>query len=157
MSDLDNALDRLDGYEWIEGIDQIANGARALAAASRAGRLNFDATQTSLNLLGDPNEPDVDLPGIFALLVQELTNPKTNPTLAVLPDEPRKTVQQLGESHVLETAYAPRDCPNEAAGLISEHTPTSSEGRCQAVTDAEREELRRKVADVNKRSENRPR
>jgi hypothetical protein len=155
MSDLDNLLEEFDGLDWIPGVSHILTGVRDLATASREGRMTVDATQTVLTTIAQPNGPDVV--EVLSLLVQELTNAKTNPALAVLPDDVRKTVQQLGEVHVLETAYAPRDCPNEAAGLISQHTPTSSEGRCQAVTDAEREELSRKVAEANKRSENRPR
>lgn len=156
MSDLDNALADLDGFDWIPGIRQILDGARTLHTAIRAGQVDADATQTALTILANPHGPD--LPEILALLVQDLTNPATNPALAGLPDEIAKDVQLLGETHVHQTAdYTPRDCPNEAAGLISEHTPTSSEGRCPAVTDAEREALRRKVAEANKRSENRPR
>jgi hypothetical protein len=152
MAALDEVFEDLDGFGWIPGIGQILDGARTLQTAIRDGQVDADATQTALTIFANPHGPD--LVEVLSLLVQELTNPRTNPALAVLPDEPRKTVQQLGEVHVLETAYAPRDCPNEAAGLISEHTPTNGEGRCQAVTDAEREELRRKVAEANKRSEN---
>lgn len=152
MAALDEVFEDLDGFGWIPGIGQILDGARTLQTAIRDGQVDADATQTALTVLANPHGPD--LVEVLSLLVQELTNPRTNPALAVLPDEPRKTVQQLGEVHVLETAYAPRDCPNEAAGLISQHAPTSSEGRCQAVTDAEREELSRKVAEANKRSEN---
>lgn len=156
MAALDEVLEDLDGFAWIPGIAQILDGARTLASASRDGQLTADATQTALTILANPTGPD--LPEILALLVQDLTNPATNPALTTLPDEIAKDVQLLGETHVHQTAdYTPRDCPNEAAGLIYEHTPTSSEGRCPAVTDAEREELRRKVADANKRSENRPR
>lgn len=152
MAALDEALEDLDGFAWIPGIAQILDGARTLHTAIRAGQVDADATQTALTVLANPHGPD--LPKILALLVQDLTNP-TNPALAGLPDEVAKDVQLLGETHVHQTAdYTPREAPNEAAGLISEHTPTSSEGRCPAVTDAEREELRRKVADVNKRSEN---
>ncbi|MGW7630469.1 hypothetical protein ACWGKO_16260 [Streptomyces griseoincarnatus] len=153
MAALDEALEDLDGFAWIPGIGQILDGARTLHTAIRTGQVDADATQTALTILANPHGPD--LVEILALLVQDLTNPQTNPALAALPDEVAKDVQLLGETHVHQTAdYTPRDCPNEAAGLISEHTPTNGEGRCQAVTDAEREELRRKVAEANKRSEN---
>ena len=156
MAALDEVFEDLDGFGWIPGIGQILDGARTLQTAVRDGQVDVDATQTALTIFANPHGPD--LPEILALLVQDLTNPHTNPALSGLPDEVAKDVQLLGETHVHQTAdYAPRDCPNEAAGLISQHAPTSSEGKCQAVTDAEREELRRKVAEANKRSENRSR
>ncbi|MEU0656098.1 hypothetical protein ABZ485_28170 [Streptomyces albogriseolus] len=156
MAALDEVFEDLDGFAWIPGIAQILDGARTLHTAIHAGQVDADATQTALTTIAQPNGPD--LVEVLSLLVQDLTNPQTNPALAGLPDEVAKDVQLLGETHVHQTAdYTPREAPNEAAGLISEHTPTSSEGRCQAVTDAEREELRRKVAEANKRSENRPR
>ena len=143
MSDLDNTLDDLTGFDWIPGIRQILNGARALASASRDGRLDLDATPTALTLLANPHGPD--LPELFALLVQELTNPATNPTLAVLPDDVRKDVQRLGETHVLETAYAPQGAPNEAAGLIAESEPITQVDPVEVI--------RRKNAARNRRSE----
>ena len=156
MAALDEVFDDLDGFGWIPGIGQILDGARTLQTAIHAGQLTADATQTALTIFANPHGPD--LVEVLALLVQDLTNPTVNPALAGLPDEIAKDVQLLGETHVHQTAdYTPREAPNEAAGLISQHAPTSGEGRCQAVTDAEREELRRKVAEANKRSENRPR
>ena len=92
----------------------------------------------------------------LAHLVQDLTNPATNRALTGLPDDVAKRVQHLGELHVYETAeYAPREQPNEAAGLIYEHDTRG--GRCEAVTDQEKEALSKKLKEVNERSENRPR
>ena len=155
MTALDDTLDDLAGFDWIPGIALILDGVHALNQAARTGQLTADGTQTALTLLANPHGPD--LPHLIAALVQTLTSPD-NRALTGLPDDVAKKVQHLGELHAYETAeYTPRDCPNEAAALIYEHTPASSEGRCQAVTDAEREELSRKVAEANKRSENRPR
>lgn len=143
MSDLDNTLDDLAGFDWIPGIAEILKGARILRAASRDGRLDLDATPTALTLLANPHGPD--LPEVLSLLVQDLTNPATNPTLAVLPDDVRKDVQRLGETHVLETAYAPQDAPNEAAGLIAESEPIAQVDPVEVI--------RQKNAARNRRSE----
>lgn len=151
---LDDTLDDLAGFDWIPGIAQICDGVRALDTAARTGQLTADGTQTALTLLANPNNPD--LPALLAALAQSLTNPTTNRALAGLPDEVAKKVQHLGEMHAYETAeYAPRDHPNEAAGLIYEHD--TREGRCDAMTDQEKEALSKKVKEVNERSENRPR
>ena len=155
---LDDTLDDLAGFDWIPGIAQILDGLRTIRDAAANGQLTADATQTLLVLIANPHGPD--LTEALAHLVQDLTNPDTNRALTALPDDVAKDVQLLGEQHVHQTAdYTPRDCPNEAAGLIYEHTDTHDTrgGRCEAVTDAEREELSRKVAEANKQSTNRPR
>lgn len=152
MTALDDTLDDLAGLSWLPGIAQILDGINTARTAAASGRLSTDATQTLLALLGNPNGPD--LPEALAHLVQDLTNPVTNRALTSLPDDVAKDVQLLGEQHVHQTAdYTPRDCPNEAAALIYEHTDTR-EGRCQTVTDKEREELSKKNAEKNERSEN---
>jgi hypothetical protein len=151
---LDDTLDDLAGFDWIPGVAQVLDGLRTIQTAATNGQLTADATQTLLVLIANPNGPD--LTEALAHLVQDLTNPGTNRTLAGLPDEVAKKVQHLGELHVYETAeYAPREQPNEAAGLIYEHDTRG--GRCEAMTDKEREELSRKNAEKNKQSLNRPR
>ncbi len=154
MTALDDTLDDLAGFDWIPGIAEFLAFARTARDAAAHGQLTADATQTLLVLIANPNGPD--LTEALAHLVQDLTNPATNRALTGLPDEVAKKVQHLGEMHAYETAeYAPRDQPNEAAGLIYEHD--THEGRCTDMTDAEREELSKKVKDANKQSENRPR
>lgn len=148
MTGLDDTLDDLTGFAWIPGVQQIVDGITTAQQAARAGELDTDATQTLLSLIGNPHGPD--LQEALAGLAREVTNPDTNPTLNDLDNDTRKTVQHLGELHAFETAqYAVRDHTNEAAGLITE-------GRCPAVTDQQRKELSKKVADANRRSENRP-
>ncbi|MFF7335424.1 hypothetical protein [Streptomyces sp. NPDC008150] len=150
---LQDTLDDLSGYDWIPGVTQIVDGIRSAQHAVAAGQLSLDATQTLLSLLGNPNGPD--LLTALAHLVQHVTSP-ANPSLGALPDDVRKTVQHCGEAHAYETAeYAPRDQPNEAAGLIFEHTPTAGRG-CSTVTETDRKELSDKVSKANKQSANRP-
>ena len=147
MTALDDTLDDLAGFGWIPGIRQILDGLTTARDAATNGQLSADATQTLLVLTSNPHGPD--LTEALAHLVQDLTNPATNRALTGLPDDVAKRVQHLGELHVYETAeYAPREQPNEAAGLIYEHADTT-EGGCTAVDD----ELRRKNAEKNKRSE----
>lgn len=151
MTALDDTLDDLAGFDWIPGIAQFLTFARTAQHAAVTGQLDADATQTLLVLIANPHGPD--LTEALAHLVQDLTNPGTNRALAGLPDDVAKQVQHRGELHVHETAdYTPRDHVNEAAGLIYEHTDTRNTrwGEVQAVTDAEREELSRKIADANK-------
>ncbi|MEU9947083.1 hypothetical protein [Streptomyces sp. NPDC047939] len=155
MGDLQDTLDDLAGFDWVPGIRKILNGFQEVADAATAGKLDADATQTTLTLLANPHGPD--LPQALALLAAHLMTQHTNPALAFLDDDTVKTVQRLGEQHVFETAeYTPRDHPNEAAGLIYE----AAEGRSQAMTyldDAQRKELSDKVKKVNKDSQSRPR
>lgn len=155
MTPLDDTLDDLDGFAWIPGMAQILDGIRTAQQAAANGQLNLDATQTLLVLLGNPNGPD--LQQALAELAQTITNPDTNTALRALDPHTVKTVQHLGELHVYETAeYAPRDHTNEACGLVYEAAQHAG-GRCQTVTDDERKELSKKVADANKKSINRPR
>lgn len=159
-SELADALIDFEGLEWIPGVAKLLEGFAEINEAAHTGRLTVDATQTLLSLLGNPSGPDLN--HLLSLTTKTITGPG-NQALAVLDDETRKTVQHLGEEHAFQIAeYAPRDCPNEAAGLIYEHTPhlDTREGRCTQMTqltDAEREELSKKVAEANRRSENRPR
>ncbi|MFC9891547.1 hypothetical protein [Streptomyces pilosus] len=154
MTALDDTLDDLAGFDWLPGIALILEGLRTIRDTAANGQLTADATQTLLVLAANPHGPD--LTEALAHLAQDLTNPTTNQALTGLPDDVAKKVQHLGELHAYETAeYTPRDNPNEAAGLISQHdTP---EGRCEAMDDAARKELSRKNAEKNKQSSNRPR
>lgn len=154
MTEIHDLLDGadFDGLDWIPGIAKILDGISEMADAAQAGRYTLDATQTTLSLLANPHGPD--LPHLLALLTAHLTNPATNPSLTALDDETRKTVQLAGEHHVHDTAeYAPRDHPNNAAGLIDEATRG---GAMTLLDDDQRKELSDKVRKVNKQSTNRP-
>ncbi|MDX3279068.1 hypothetical protein [Streptomyces scabiei] len=156
-SELADALIDFEGLEWIPGVAKFLEGFAEINEAAHTGRLTADATQTLLSLLGNPNSPDLN--HLLALTAKTLTGPE-NQALTALDDETRKTVQHLGEEHAFQVAeYAPRDCPNEAAGLIYEHTqaPDTARRGCTQMTDAEREELSKRVAEANKQSANRPR
>lgn len=158
MGDLHDALDDLAGFGWIPGIDAILTGVRTVADAAENGALSLDGTQTLLTLTGNPYGPD--LTTVLSLLAAHITHPDTNRALRDLPGDTQKTVQHLGELHVFETAeLAPRDYPNEAAGLISAAADWS-EGRAQTMThldDDQHKALSDKVAKANKQSTNRPR
>ncbi|MFD7995489.1 hypothetical protein [Streptomyces mexicanus] len=154
-TELADALQDFAGLGWIPGITQILDGLTAIDHAARTGRLSADATQTLLTTIANPNGPD--LTHLLALTIKTLTGPD-NQALHGLDDDTRKQIQHLGEQHAWEVAeFAPRDQPNEAAGLIYQHSPKDAGRRCTAMTDTEREELSKKVAEANKRSENRPR
>ncbi|WP_404974782.1 hypothetical protein [[Kitasatospora] papulosa] len=153
MSDLHNTLDGFDGLDWIPGLTKILDGIQDMADAAQNGQFTLDATQTTLSLLANPHDPD--LPQLLALLAAHLTNADTNPALAPLDPETRKTVQLAGETHVHDTAeYTPRAHPNHAAGLIDEATRG---GAMTLLDDDQRKELSSKVRKVNKQSESRPR
>ncbi|GGS96290.1 hypothetical protein [Streptomyces violaceus] len=155
MAALEDTLDDLDGFAWIPGVQHFFQFMQEARQAAATGRLSLDATQTLLSLLGNPNGPD--LPQALADLAQDLTNPDTNTALNGLDPDTVKEVQLLGELHAHDTAdYTPRDHTNEACARISEAAQHAG-GRCQAVTDDERKELSKKVADANKKSINRPR
>ncbi|MFB7222444.1 hypothetical protein [Streptomyces sp. NPDC056227] len=154
MSELHDALLDFEGLGWIPGIAKILTGIQEVADAATRGHLTLDATQTTLPLIANPDGPD--LPYLLSLLAAHLTNQDTNPQLAALDNDTRKTVQRMGEDHVRETAdYTPRDHPNEAAGLIYEAAGRRS--NAVSLTDNERKKLSEKVREVNRQSTNRPR
>lgn len=118
MSDLNDTLDDLAGFDWIPGIGQVLDGIRTAQHAAATGALDLDATQTLLTLLGNPHGPD--LVEALASLAATVTNPATNTALNALDPETAKQVQHHGELHAHATAdYAPRDHTTEAAALIS--------------------------------------
>lgn len=85
-----------DGSNIPAGVRQIADGIRSLAADATAGRLTPGDLQLTLTILN--GSPDAtDLVGAFAALIEYLTNPDTNPTVAALPNEQAKTVQHQGQ------------------------------------------------------------
>jgi hypothetical protein len=96
-SDLAYLLDDVtDGSNIPAGVRQIADGIRALAADATAGRLTrADLMLTLAVLNGSPDA--TDLTGAFAALIEHLTSPDTNPTVAALRHEQAKTVQHQGE------------------------------------------------------------
>lgn len=156
MTALDDTLDDLAGFAWIPGVQQIVDGLAAAQQAANNGQLSTEATQTLLSLIGNPHGPD--LQEALAGLAQEITHPDSNPALTALDPHTAKQVQHLGELHTHDTAlYASREHTNEACGLISEAAAQHAGGRCPAVTDEQRKELSKKVADANKKSINRPR
>ncbi|MGW3400140.1 hypothetical protein [Streptomyces zhihengii] len=114
--ELDGILDDLDGLAWIPGVDLILAGIREAAQAAADGRLDTDSTSTLLTTIANPNGPD--LTGALAQLVQHLTS-RHNRALDRLDPHTAKKTAELGERHAHDTAlYAPKDGPNEAAGLI---------------------------------------
>lgn len=132
-TELADALQDFAGLGWIPGITQILDGLTTIDHAARTGRLSADATQTLLTTIANPNGPD--LTHLLALTIKTLTGPD-NQALHGLDDDTRKQIQHLGEQHAWETAeYAPRDQPNEAAGLIYQHSPhggatPANDGQC---------------------------
>ncbi len=132
------------------GIRLVCHG---LALIAEDTTLTVNDTQVLLaELAGSPD--GTDLLGALGHLVARLTNPDSNPALRTLPDDDnRKTAQLRGQrtAHTF-THYSLRNHPSTANAHLEQ-----SERGCKAVTDDERKELSKKVADANKRSEDRPR
>lgn len=143
--ELAGVLEDLDGVHY--AIDQIRHGVESLAME----RLTKSQTQTVLYSLAGAEGTDILT--ALALVVARLTNPDSNPSLRTLPLDQQKTIHHLGELYGHDTAdLAPRHHIADAIAHIDQ-----AEGGCTAMTDNERKELSDKVADANKRSENRPR
>ncbi|TXS50165.1 hypothetical protein [Streptomyces sp. t39] len=114
--ELAGLLEDLDGLSWVPGVDLILAGIREAATAATDGRLDTDTTSTLLSAIANPHGPD--LTAALAHLAQHLTSTQ-NRALDQLDPHTAKKVAELGERHAHDTAlYAPKDGPNEAAGLI---------------------------------------
>jgi hypothetical protein len=128
------------------GIRLIQRGLRLLATDRK-----MTIAQTQM-VVGDLAAfDDGNLSSILPLLVQHLLGPD-NARLGALPDEQRKTAQVLGEEYAILTAEL--SSSHLAADAIA---ALDTEGRHPAMTDAEREELSKKVAKKNDESTKRPR
>jgi hypothetical protein len=128
------------------GIDLIRGGLRLLAH----DRHDLETTQVLLAVLaGSPDGTDVL--GAVGQLVERLTSPDTNPILRTLPLDQQKEVAHQGwltAHNLLDPTL--RDTASQACAALD------SRKEVHPVTETERKELSQKVADVNKRSENRP-
>jgi hypothetical protein len=135
--------DLVDGSNVHRGIRLLAEGFRAIAEDQ-----TLDVPGTQLVIAQLCGNADVDTITIIGALHAWLTDPATNPALRSLPDDVRKTVQHQGE--LAHYALADPDLRQPAATACAAlDTPRE----VNPVTDAEREELSKKVAEANKRSE----
>jgi hypothetical protein len=151
-TELDGLLEDLVGGSNVHpGMRLIADGVRAIAEDQT---LTIPATQLLLaQLCGNA---DVDLVTVIGALQAWLTDPATNPALRGLPDDVRKTVQHQGELGAYDLADPDLRTPAATACAALDQT----ERRCPDMTrldEKEKEQLSKKVAEANKRSENRPR
>jgi hypothetical protein len=144
-TELGGVLEDLAGFH--PGIDLIRDGIRLIAT----DRHTTQQTQTLSAVLAGAN--GVDVLTAIGLLVARITDADTNPALRTLPFEAQKTAALHGERLVFDLADDDlHQHASEAAAAID----TAGRG-CTQMTDAEREELSKKVAEANKRSANRPR
>jgi hypothetical protein len=142
---LGDVLDDLEGFH--PGIDLIRDGIRLLAT----DRHTAEKTQSLCAALAGAK--DVDVLTAIGLLVARLASADSNPALRTLPFEQQKIAALHGERLVFDLADDDlHQHASEAAAAID----TAVRG-CTQMTDAERKELSKKVADANRRSENRPR
>ncbi|OKJ52553.1 hypothetical protein [Streptomyces sp. CB02261] len=108
--ELASVLDDMVGIH--PAIDLMVDALRFLAL----DKLTADKTQSALVTLAGA---DANVVSTIGLVVQRLTNPATNPGLAVLDAQTAKDVQQLGEQFAYDLAeLAPGDKTTEAAALI---------------------------------------
>jgi len=145
-TDLGDLLDDITGIH--PGLDLIADGIRLIAH----DRHTLNTTQVLIaTLTGSPDATDTT--GAIAHLTAWLTDPDTNPALRTLPFDQQKTATRHGQltAHHLTDP----DLRNTTAAACAALDQPRRE--VHPVTDAEREELSKKVADANKRSEERPR
>ncbi|MGA5670053.1 hypothetical protein ACPCTG_31800 [Streptomyces pseudogriseolus] len=137
-TELDGLLDDLTtGSNIHPGIHHFAAFVRAIAEDQ-----TLDVSGTQLVLAQLCGNADTDAVTIIGALTAWLTDPATNPALHQLPEEARKTIQHQGELAAFELADPDARIP----------AATASDVLAQP-----REELSKKVADANKRSQNRPR
>jgi hypothetical protein len=147
-TELEGLLEDLtDGSNIHPGIRQIADGIRAIAEDQ-----TLDIPGTQLVLAQLCGNADVDTVTIIGALHAWLTNPATNPALRTLPDELRKTVQHQGE--LADYALRDPDLRQPAATACAALDDIPREVNPMRLTDEQRKELSKKVADANKRSEN---
>lgn len=137
--DLAWAIYQLRGFN--EDLDEIANRLEALHSRT----YTRDERQAMVSRLAGNYEDD--LITAVALLAKELT---VVPDSEAMNEQDRKAAEQHGQNMAfLLTAPELHQPAASAAALID----PSTERRCQAVTDKEREELSRKNAEKNARSE----
>ncbi|MFE6126751.1 hypothetical protein ACFQ6Q_00540 [Streptomyces sp. NPDC056437] len=92
--------------------DQIIDGFRL----ANTERLTVDQTMTILATL--TGEDGADLVTVFALTLQRLTDPDTNPCLRGLPLERQKEIRSLGERYTQTIQDTPRHLATRAIALI---------------------------------------
>jgi len=150
-SGLDDVLDTVAEIDDPD-IQLLVTGFRNIAHRARTGRLDLETTKLLLATIAA--SPDgTDLIGACGLTVDELTD--SNPALDQLTDISRKTAIQAGQKAAsrLSDDYLRRPA-SEACAALDHLDP---ERRGQAVTDEQKKELSKKVAEANKKSINRPR
>lgn len=143
-TELEGLLEDLtDGTNVHPGIHHFAAFVRAIAEDQT---LDIPATQLILaQLCGNA---DVDTVAIIGTLQTWLTDPATNPALHTLPEDVRKTVQHQGELATYNLADPDLRTPTATVCAALDQPR-----EVNPMTDAEREELSKKVAEANKRSE----
>jgi hypothetical protein len=151
-TELEGLLEDLtDGSNVHRGIRLLAEGFRAIAEDQ-----TLDIPGTQLVIAQLCGNADVDTITIIGALHAWLTDPATNPALRSLPDDVRKTVQHQGELAHYALADPDLRQPAATACVALDHT----ERRCtdmSRLTDKEKENLSKKVKEVNDWSKNRPR
>jgi hypothetical protein len=143
---LAEVLDQLRGVN--EDLDEIADRIEALNARS----YTLDERQTVIaRIFGNADD---DLVTALALLTQALC---IVPADQPMDEHDRKQAEQHGQDAALWlTDWHLRGPASSAAALIDPANDTAG-GRCTPMTDEQRKELSKKVADANKKSQNRPR
>ena len=147
ISDLDEVLDTL-AELGDEDLDRIVTGFRGLARRASTGQLDLNTTQVLIAALAaSPDSADVI--GACAYTIAELTD--HNPALDQFSNDRRKEVTKVGQEAAFKlTRPKLRDTASQACAALDVRKEV------HPVTDTERKELSKKVADANKRSENRP-
>lgn len=152
-SDLDDVLDTLTEI-GDRDINLIVTGIRNFAVRARTNRLGREDTQLLTAVIAA--SPDgTDLVGALGLLLQDLAV-DTRPALTCLTDDARKTAVQAGQEAAFHLTHPDlRDAASTLCAALDH-----AERGCtdmNRLTDEQRKELSKKVADANKRSGNRPR
>jgi len=143
----DLLADLTNGTNIHHGIHLIAAGIRAIAEDRSLDRPAIQLLNAQL--CGSPDGWDVI--GAIGHLGEDL-NSDARPAVRSLPDDRRKEAAHQGwltRHHLTDPEL------RESAALANTALDTREE--VHAVTDAERKELSKKVAETNRRSENRPR
>ncbi|MFF0009610.1 hypothetical protein ACFYQT_40150 [Streptomyces tibetensis] len=154
-TELGDLLDDLtNGTNIRPGIHLLAAAIRTLAEDATTGALDLPATQLASACL-DGSPDGIDAVGAIGLLQAWITNPNTNPALRALPLEQQKEAQLHGE--LAAHALTDPDLRTAAAEANAALDPRKEVPAVKCLTDEERKELSKKVADANKKSTNRPR
>jgi hypothetical protein len=143
-SELGDLMDDLRGIH--PGIDLMLDGARLIC------RDRHTRSMTQVLLATIAGSPDaLDLVGLLGHLVARLADADTNPGLRSLPLDAQKEARHQGWL----TAHHLTD-PDLRDTTAHANAALDTREEVHAVTDTERKELSKKVADANKRSSNRP-